>query len=107
VDLLPMKWTSVLAIYTLFWVACAFVQLPFGVKTHDEAGIAKVKGQADSAPANFRPGRIALRATVLAALVTALFVLNYSYRWIEIGDLEVFPAPPDEPAYKQLEDSRA
>ena len=35
-----MKWTSILAIYALFWVMCAFLLLPFGVKTHDEAGVA-------------------------------------------------------------------
>jgi len=58
-----MKWTSILAIYALLWVMSAFLMLPFGIKTHDEAGIAKVPGQADSAPANFRPGRVAARAT--------------------------------------------
>jgi predicted secreted protein len=101
---LPMKWTSILAIYALLWVASAFVMLPFGVKTHDEAGIAKVKGQADSAPANFRPGRIALRATVLAAVLCVLYLANYSYGWIEVGDLDVSPDPPDQPAYEELED---
>jgi predicted secreted protein len=104
---LPMKWTSILAIYTLFWVASAFLQLPFGVKTHDEAGIAKIKGQADSAPANFRPGRIALRALLIAAVLTALYLVNYSYGWIKVDDLDVFPPPPEEPAYDQLQDSRA
>ena len=90
-----MKWTSILAIYGLFWVMSAFLLLPFGVKTHDEAGIAKVPGQADSAPANFRPGRVALRATVLAAVLCALYVANYSYGWIVPDDLNVFGAPPD------------
>ena len=57
----------------LFWVMSAFLVLPFGVRTHDEAGIAKVPGQADSAPANFRPRRIAKRATAaLAAAVRAV-----------------------------------
>ena len=99
-----MAWTSILAIYALLWVACAFVMLPFGVKTHDEAGIAKVRGQADSAPANFRPGRIALRATVVAAVLCALYVANYSYGWIEVGDLDIYPEPPGLPAYEELED---
>ena len=89
-----MKWTSVLAIYGLFWVLSAFLILPFGVKTHDEAGIAKVPGQADSAPANFRPGRVALLATVLAALLCALYVANYAYGWIGTDDLNVFGGPP-------------
>lgn len=90
-----MHWTSILAIYTLFWVISAFVLLPFGVRTHDELGIDKVPGQADSAPGNFRPARLVLRASLLAAAVTALFVLNYTYGWIEAANLNLFPAPPD------------
>ena len=89
-----MNWTSVLAIYALFWVMSAFLMLPFGVKTHDEAGIAKVPGQADSAPADFRPGRVALRATVLAAVLCGLYVANYAYGWIGPEDLNLFGAPP-------------
>ena len=77
-----MRWTSILAIYFLFWVASAFVLLPFGIKTHDELGMEKVPGQADSAPANFRPGRLMLRATVLALVLTGLYVANYIYGWI-------------------------
>ena len=50
-----MKWTSILAIYALFWVMSAFVLLPFGVKTADEAGVEKVPGQADIAPVYFPP----------------------------------------------------
>ncbi len=84
---LPMQWTSILAIYALFWVVSAFVLLPFGVQTHDEAGIEKVPGQADSAPADFRPGTVAKRASLLAAVLTFLYVLNYAYGWIEAEDL--------------------
>jgi len=89
-----MKWGSILAIYGLFWVMSAFLLLPFGVKTHDEAGVAKIPGQADSAPANFRPGRVALRATVMAAVLCGLYVANYSYGWITPEDLNVFGPPP-------------
>ena len=84
---LPMEWTSIVAIYALFWVVSAFILLPFGVQTHDEAGIEKIPGQAESAPVNFRPGRIAKRATILAAVLTTLYVLNYAYGWIEAEDL--------------------
>ena len=44
-----MQWTSILAIYGLMWVMCAFLILPFGVRTHDEMGEEKTAGQADSA----------------------------------------------------------
>ena len=87
-----MQWTSVLAIYFLFWVISAFVLLPFGVKTHDEAGIDKVPGQADSAPANFRPRRVVLRATIAAAILTALYVANYIEGWIGVEDIDVSSA---------------
>lgn len=85
-----MQWTSILAIYGLMWVLCAFIMLPFGVKTHEEAGMEKTAGQADSAPANFRPGRVALRATVLAAVLTAGFAVNYTQKWIGLEDIDVF-----------------
>lgn len=82
-----MEWTSIVAIYVLVWVMTAFVMLPFGIKTHDEAGVPKVPGQADSAPVNFRPKALMLRATVLAAILTALYVLNYENGWIEVSDV--------------------
>lgn len=89
-----MKLTSIIAIYLLFWVMSAFVLLPFGVKTHDEAGIAKVPGQADSAPVNFRPGRVALRATLLSAVLTGLYIANYTQGWITVDDINIFGTPP-------------
>ena len=88
-----MKWPSVLAIYALFWVLSAFILLPFGVKTHDEAGIPKIPGQADSAPAEFRPGRLVLRATLLAAVLCGLYVANYVNGWIGVEDLNFFGEP--------------
>ena len=94
-----MHWTSIIAIYVLFWVGMAFVMLPFGVRTHDEMGVPKVPGQADSAPANFRPRRIIIRASIGAALLTALYVANYVNGWIEADDLNVFGTPPSAAAY--------
>ena len=82
-----MQWTSIVAIYVLFWVVSAFVLLPFGIKTPDEVGAEIVPGQADSAPVNFRPGVIAVRATILSIVLTTLYVLNYAYGWIEAEDL--------------------
>ena len=91
-----MEWTSVLAIYVLIWTMTAFVMLPFGVRTHDELGEDRVPGQADSAPANFRPARLIQRATVIAAALTLIYVLNYVEGWITTDDLDVtrFVEPP-------------
>jgi predicted secreted protein len=55
-----MEWTSIIAIFSLFWVLSAFLVMPFGMRTVEEEGVA---GQVDSAPAHFRPGR-RLRATI-------------------------------------------
>lgn len=89
-----MKLTSIIAIYALFWVMSAFLLLPFGVRTADEAGVQKVPGQADSAPVNFRPAKLALRATILAAVLCALFVANYLEGWITVDDINIFGTPP-------------
>lgn len=90
-----MKLTSILAIYALFWVMSAFLVMPFGIRTHDEAGVEKIRGQADSAPANFRPGLIAKRASVLALVLFALFYVNYINDWIGTKDLDFFGDPPN------------
>jgi predicted secreted protein len=90
-----MKLTSIIAIYTLFWVFGAFLVMPFGIRTHEEAGIDKVPGQADSAPANFDARRIALRATALAAVLFGLYYANYVNGWITPHDLNLFGEPPE------------
>lgn len=89
-----MNWTSVLAIYFLIWVLSAFIMLPFGIKTHEEAGIEKIPGQADSAPANFRPWRVVGRATILATLLCGLYVANFMNGWITADDINFFGTPP-------------
>ena len=78
-----MTWTSIIAIYLLFWVMTAFVILPIGVRTHDELGLPKVPGQADSAPGNFQPRTILLRTTLLSAALFGLYYANYIYGWVD------------------------
>lgn len=89
-----MQITSIAAIYFLFFVMSAFIMLPFGVRTAAEAGEPLVPGQADSAPVDFRPGKVAARASIIAALATALFVANYHYGWITAADIDILPKPP-------------
>ncbi len=93
-----MQITSIIAIYALVWIMTAFVMLPFGIKTHDEAGLAKIPGQADSAPANFRPGRLALRATIVAAMLTGLYYLNYVFGWVGADTMNLFERLFAEPS---------
>lgn len=89
-----MQITSIAAIYFLFWVISAFLMLPFGVRTAEEAGEVPLPGHAESAPVNFRPKKLMLRATVIAAVATALFIANYEYRWITVADIDILPKPP-------------
>lgn len=77
-----MTWPSAIAIYFLIWWFSIFFVLPFGVKTAEEAGIEKVPGQADSAPAVFRPGLIILRVTIVATIIFAVFIANYQFGWV-------------------------
>ena len=77
-----MRWTSIVAIYTLFWVMSLFVVLPFGVRSHHETGDPLVPGQADGAPANFNPRRVVLVTTLVAAAAFALFYANYVAGWV-------------------------
>lgn len=92
-----MKWGSMLAIFSLFWVLSCFFVMPFGLRTHaDVAGTdearERVAGQVDSAPINFNPRRIALRALVLALVFFALFYANYRNHWITARSIvEVLP----------------
>jgi len=83
-----MRWTSILAIYVLFWTMSLFLVLPFGVRTAEEAGEASLPGHAESAPHAFRFGRVLARSAALAAGLTALYVANYVYGWITVDDLD-------------------
>jgi len=77
-----MRWTSLLAIYFLFWAFSVFLVLPFGVRTTHEAGGEYIPGQAESAPHEFNMKRIAIRVTIVATILWALFLLNYQEGWI-------------------------
>ena len=85
-----MKWTSISAIYFLFFAASAFLLLPFGVKTHEEVGEELVPGQAESAPHRFDLKRHLLKAMLLAAVLFALFYVNWTYGWITAEDLDFY-----------------
>jgi predicted secreted protein len=68
-----MNWLSIAAIYLLIWTVTLFAVLPFGVRSPDEAGAEKVKGQADSAPVDPMIGRKLIWTTIISALLMATF----------------------------------
>ncbi len=83
-----MKWTSILAIYILFWTLSLFLVLPFGVRTAEEEGTKAAPGHAESAPHRFSFGKTALRATILGTVLTGLYVANYIFGWITVEQLD-------------------
>lgn len=85
-----MAITSIAAIYFLFFALSAFVLLPFGVRTDDEVGTPRVPGQAESAPHRFNLKRHLLKAVILAAIVFAIYYLNWTYGWITPDDLDFY-----------------
>ena len=85
-----MQFTSVIAIYSLFWVLSAFLVMPFGIRNHFETDTEMVKGQERGAPTNFKPGKILLRTTALATAAFALFYFNYTNQWITVDDIDFF-----------------
>ena len=88
-----MALTSIVAIYFLFFAFSAFILLPFGVRTDDEAGTAKVVGQAESAPHRFDVKRHLLKAAVLAAVLFGLYYANWAFGWITPDNLDFYHPP--------------
>ena len=83
-----MRWTSIVAIYVLFWTLSLFLVLPWGVRTSEEEGAAPQAGHAESAPHIFRPGRVLLWTTAVATILFGLFYANYVFGWIGVEDLD-------------------
>ncbi|MDF0543516.1 DUF1467 family protein [Sphingobium sp. H39-3-25] len=81
---------AIIAIYVLFWVISAFIVLPFGLRTPDETGEAVKSGHADSAPVNFRPWIVVLRATILSAVLFGLYYANYVCGWITAEQIAAY-----------------
>ena len=78
---------SAVAVYLLFWTMSLFLVLPWGVRTDEEAGAQRLPGHAESAPHGFRFGRVALRATIVATILFALFYANWTYGWLSMDML--------------------
>ena len=87
-----MRWTSLLAIYVLFWAFSVFLVLPFGVKTAEEAGEERIPGQAESAPVRFDLKRHFLKAAAVALVLFAIFYANWAFGWVSASDLDIYHA---------------
>jgi predicted secreted protein len=85
-----MAFTSIVAIYFLFFAFSAFILLPFGVRTDEEAGTPRVPGQAESAPHRFDIKRHLVKAAIVAAILFGLYYANWTYGWIRPEDLDLY-----------------
>lgn len=85
-----MNISSIVAIYFLFFAFSAFVLLPFGVRTDEEAGTETVPGQAESAPHHFDLKRHLLKAVILAAILFCIYYLNWTFGWITPDDVDFY-----------------
>ena len=87
---MPMRWTSMLAIYFLFWAFAVFFVLPFEARHGRNDGENRVAGTVASAPAEFNLKRIIIRVTIVATIAFLLYQVNYAYGWITVQDLDLF-----------------
>ena len=85
-----MRWTSIVAIYFLFFVGAAFLLLPFGVKTDEEVGNELVPGQAESAPHRFSLSRHLLVSATVAGVLFGIYYANWANGWITPEDLDLY-----------------
>jgi predicted secreted protein len=83
-----MRWTSIAAIYLLFWTLSLFLVLPWGVRTTEEEGARPEAGHAESAPHRFRAKRVVLWTTIVATVLFGLYYANYVAGWITVEELD-------------------
>lgn len=89
-----MPWYSMFAEYFICWWLTLFLVLPIGLRTQaDENSV--VKGTVESAPARFRPWRVFLMTTVVAAIIYASW-----YYATEVAGLSALSIPRIVPVFK-------
>jgi len=84
-----MRWTSITAIYFLFWALSFFFVLPFRLR--DAGEDVHVPGQAESAPPRFSFARTAKWTTLVAAVLFGLYYANYVNGWIPVETFDFVP----------------
>ncbi|MEQ9144661.1 MAG: DUF1467 family protein [Parvibaculaceae bacterium] len=85
-----MSLAAALAIYAIIWWLTLFVVLPFGVKTHEEAGSVDA-GTAPSAPVRPQIVRKALITTVLSAVIFATVYWSITLSGMGLDDIPFLP----------------
>ena len=91
-----MRWSSISAIYMLFWAFSFFLVLPFRLQTRGGEDRV-VPGQAESAPPRFSFGRTCLWTTIVATALFGLYYVNYVEGWVPVELLDLVPPNAMEP----------
>lgn len=81
-----MKWTSILAIYLLFWVMSAFLVLPFHGRRADQAADG-VAGVDPGAPAAFPIMAILKQTTIVATVSFAAYYVVYTQGLVDVSGI--------------------
>jgi predicted secreted protein len=87
-----MKFTSMLAIYALFWTLALFLVLPFRLRSGSQPEH-YVPGQAESAPPRFSFARTCLWTTIVSAGMFGLYYANYVFGWVGPDAFDFFTPP--------------
>jgi predicted secreted protein len=86
-----MRWTSIVAIYFLFWALSFFLVLPFRLRREGEDRT--IPGQSRGAPPMFSFARTAKWTTLVAAVLFGLYYGNYVYQWMPVETFDVVHHP--------------
>ena len=85
-----MRWTSIVAIYALFWSLCFFFVLPFRLQRRGgEEPV--VPGQFAGSPTRFSFPRTCLWTTVVAGVLFGLFYANYVWDVVPVSAFNLVP----------------
>ena len=84
-----MRWSSIVAIYFLFWALSFFFVLPFRLRT--EQPDEHVPGQMEGAPPPFSFARTAKWTTLVAVVLFGLYYANYVYQWVPVESFNFVP----------------
>jgi len=86
-----MTLTSGIAIYFVLWWVVLFAVLPFGVRSHHEAGVPVAEGHCDAAPVNPNLGRKFIATTLITAVLFALLWWVVERSGLTLDDVPFMP----------------
>jgi predicted secreted protein len=82
-----MAWSTAAAIYFVIWWVVLFAVLPFGVRSHAEAGTEVEAGNDPGAPTVLAMKSKLVWTTVVATILFALCWVVYVYKLVTLEEL--------------------